>query len=341
MNFEKALRIFDLKPNFTEEELKKAHRELANKYHPDRNKTPKSEEMMKNINEARDCLYNFLKTGKKPNYSEYNQYQNNYNPNNFGIKGYQLKKIRELHNVIEFDINKYNISDNIKQIIKKIEDIYFEFTIYLITLDTKLEIDNSYNQYLSKIIEIFKELKEEFLKENYINETDIKENIEYNCTLTEFYEQLLKIKDKYNKENQKKIELKKNERKINQIYQSLINRYSDEIKKCNIIVTEQSQINIQLKLLKELLELFIKGCKEFKDLNYFNLFNEITFTDIEKDNKIKQKIEKQEKENKQSSQQSYKHYKSDINDKFYEIIFGKPEFNTDDTYGYDNQRRSR
>ena len=55
---------------------------------------------------------------------------------------------------------------------------------------------------------------------------------------------------------------------------------SDETKKYNIIMAEQSQFDIQLNLLKELLELFIKGCQEFKDLDYFNLFSEITFTDI-------------------------------------------------------------
>ena len=49
MNFEKALRILGLNKNFTEEELKKAHRELANIYHPDRNKSPEAESKMKDI----------------------------------------------------------------------------------------------------------------------------------------------------------------------------------------------------------------------------------------------------------------------------------------------------
>ena len=64
MNFEKALRILGLNSNFTEEELKKAHRELANKYHPDRNKSPEAEAMMKDINEARDYLANYFRMFK-------------------------------------------------------------------------------------------------------------------------------------------------------------------------------------------------------------------------------------------------------------------------------------
>ena len=62
-------------------------------------------------------------------------------------------------------------------------------------------------------------------------------------------------------------------------------------------MAEQSQFDIQLNLLKELLELFIKGCQEFKDLDYFNLFSKITFTDIENDNKIKEIIVKNSKQN--------------------------------------------
>ena len=37
MNYEKALKILELKSDFTEEELKNAYRRLARKYHPDLN----------------------------------------------------------------------------------------------------------------------------------------------------------------------------------------------------------------------------------------------------------------------------------------------------------------
>ena len=40
-----------------------------------------------------------------------------------------------------------------------------------------------------------KELRELYL--NYIDKSDIKENINYDCTLKEFCDQLLKFKDKY------------------------------------------------------------------------------------------------------------------------------------------------
>ena len=77
MNFENALRILGLNSNFTEEELKKAHRALVNKYHPDRNKSPEAEDKMKEINEAREYLAKHLKTNNGNNQTNYNSY--NYN----------------------------------------------------------------------------------------------------------------------------------------------------------------------------------------------------------------------------------------------------------------------
>ena len=419
MNFEKALRILGLNSNFTEEELKKAHRVLVNKYHPDRNKSPEAESKMKDINEARDYLEKYLKDVNPRYNSNRSSNDSNNNQKDFDIERYKTEKKTELFKIIKINFDQYNVSENIKVIILTDLKLYIIFHSFD-NLNNKYDIDKQFNKNYEEIKKGFKKIKEEFYKENNISESDVKENINYDCTLTEFYENLLKIKekygkeaiitdllekeiekyktyagydeiadriedctndtfykiknnnfnytkndidvmhieiekifktyyilikkikelekivntienqeiknyykviernfyggipysefdehikeleemiDKYNKENQKKIDFKKNEQQINQIYQSLITRYSDETKKYNIIMAEQSQFDIQLNLLKELLELFIKGCQEFKDLDYFNLFNEITFTDIENDNKIKEIIVKNSKQN--------------------------------------------
>lgn len=48
---------------------------------------------------------------------------------------------------------------------------------------------------------MYKELQREFFEKHIINERVISETINYNCSLDDFYEQLLKIKDKYSIEN--------------------------------------------------------------------------------------------------------------------------------------------
>ena len=67
-------------------------------------------------------------------------------------------------------------------------------------MNNKYDIDKQFNKNYEEIKKGFKKIKEEFYKENNISESDVKENINYDCTLTEFYENLLKIKEKYGKE---------------------------------------------------------------------------------------------------------------------------------------------
>lgn len=53
--------ILGVKNNSTQEEIKKAYRDLSKKYHPDKNKEPGAEDMFKKINEA----YSVLKDEQK------------------------------------------------------------------------------------------------------------------------------------------------------------------------------------------------------------------------------------------------------------------------------------
>lgn len=57
----KALALFNMTLPFTLSELKKAHRSLVKKHHPDINKDIKCQEMMRHINEAYAILKKFVK----------------------------------------------------------------------------------------------------------------------------------------------------------------------------------------------------------------------------------------------------------------------------------------
>ena len=194
MNFEKALRILGLNSNFTEEELKKAHRELANKYHPDRNKSPEAEAMMKDINEARDYLANYFRMFKN-NYTR-NTSQSSAN-NSREAEMYYQEKLDELSNIAKFDFNKYKVSNKIKVVIDAIKQIVHYYSIYAKNKKEKEIVHQEYEEYLKMIKYRFKELTAKFYKENGIDEKIVKETINYNCSLEELYEQLLKIRNKY------------------------------------------------------------------------------------------------------------------------------------------------
>lgn len=77
MEFSEALKVLKLKPDFSEDELKKAYKSAAKKNHPD---LGGSEEMMKVINEAKNTLEDYLEDISKNGGNRtqnYNTAQNN------------------------------------------------------------------------------------------------------------------------------------------------------------------------------------------------------------------------------------------------------------------------
>ena len=60
--------VLGLSKGASEDEIKKAYRQLAKKYHPDINKEPGAEEKFKEINEAYDTLSD---PDKKARYDQY------------------------------------------------------------------------------------------------------------------------------------------------------------------------------------------------------------------------------------------------------------------------------
>lgn len=422
MTFDESLKILNLNKNFTEEELKKAHRKLAQLHHPDKYEysedREKEEEIMKDINAAKDCLMKYLNEKKHQNRT--------YQYSNIDIEGYRKTKLQELRRIVsqdfiaEFAAKLDDLSVNITTIFYELEDLPTEFYTKSYNIKINANIDALYKEYLNKIKNKFKELEMYFYEENYINKSDIKENINYDCTLKEFCDQLLKFKDKYSKEailnkkleeellkytyfagyeiietqikdvirnftskikNQKfkytqqdiddvnkeitelfnkffslkkkietlektiktinnkeiqeqyeliknnlysgysftgfddeiseleeKIEeyiketilknkFKENEQTINEIYKKMIARYSEILQSYNITTTLDTIYELNDNL-NEIIGLFQQGCSKYKDLDFFNLFNDITFNNTFNDKKIKHKIKNMMKDKK-------------------------------------------
>lgn len=76
MEYKDYYKTLGLSKNASDDEIKKAYRDLARKYHPDVNKDPKAEETFKEVNEAYQVLSDKEKRQKYDNFgSEWQQYQ--------------------------------------------------------------------------------------------------------------------------------------------------------------------------------------------------------------------------------------------------------------------------
>ena len=73
-------KILGLKPGATDDEIKRAYKEMAKKYHPDLNgNSPEAAEMMKKVNEAYDILINHKSSYfSSSSYSSSSAYQSGY-----------------------------------------------------------------------------------------------------------------------------------------------------------------------------------------------------------------------------------------------------------------------
>ena len=209
MNYNEALRILELKEGFTELDLIKAYRHLANMYHPDRfgNATEEerqnAENKMKEINAARD----YLKKYKKVNSNEYknNTANNNenYNEEYYSLRKYGQEKIDELIKIYDFDlylIKDIELRHDMQLILIKIEmvitSIYEESQRYF---GTKKTIDAQIDYLKTVLNKDLLTFKKKYYDLYKMNDSNINEKFNWWGTINDFWNQLETARKEYMK----------------------------------------------------------------------------------------------------------------------------------------------
>ena len=62
--------------------------------------------------------------------------------------------------------------------------------------NTVREVDCSYNNSLTEILKVYLKFQNEFYQRHNIDEKEVTNRVNYNCSFDEFYEQLLRYKRK-------------------------------------------------------------------------------------------------------------------------------------------------
>ncbi len=186
MTVYEALNILEISSSYDEKELKIVYRKLAKKYHPDNFKDDeerkKAEDKLKQINIAYETLLN---SEDRSDYQENIDLVLNYKLEKIeGLKKYQIKKYGQLFPNSVFYIN---------EIIR-----IFGTKMY----NTVREVDCSYNNSLTEILKVYLKFQNEFYQRYNIDEKEVTNRVNYNCSFDEFYEQLLSIKEKYSIKNE-------------------------------------------------------------------------------------------------------------------------------------------
>lgn len=275
MTVYEALEILNISSSYTLKELKIVYRKLAKQYHPDNFKDDKerikAEEKLKQINIAYETLLN---NKDRSDYKENTDIVFNYKMEKIEVlKKYQFKKYGQLFPNYVFYMN---------EIIR-----VFGAKLY----NTVGEVDSNYQSALTKIMILYKDFEKEFYEKNGINKDEVTETINYNCSFDDFYEQLLKIKEKYSLEN---IFL----RKIEEVTEKYKYYAGYDIARAEIDVTTKKAYNKILEWHHQHLENFDSMVKR-----YFNNIDDVVdmliseaFSLQYKINNLKDRVEKTDDE---------------------------------------------
>ena len=194
MTKERALKLLNLNEPFTEDDLNKAFRSLTNKWHPDKfaSDTPEyiqAQEKMTELNIARDTLKKILKERDK----NYNAYQTGINKKN--IDAYKSLLADKLAKYI----SDKSMSTSLKKYYDDIRQLISSFIIETENIYQFTEINAIYMKYNKKIIDVLNKLKKDIFSKGGIDENIVTETINYDCTIVEFYNQIIKLREKYQK----------------------------------------------------------------------------------------------------------------------------------------------
>ena len=253
MTVYEALSILEISSSYDEKELKIVYRKLAKKYHPDNFKDDeerkKAEEKLKQINIAYETLLN-------------SEYRSDYQENIDLVLNYKLEKIEGLK---KYQIKKYGqLFPNYVFYINEIIRI-FGTKMY----NTVREVDCSYNNSLTEILKVYLKFQNEFYQKHNIDEKEVTNRVNYNCSFDEFYEQLLKIKDKYSIEN---IFL----RKIEEVTEKYKYYAGYDMAKAEIETQKRKKYNEGVGFLQKNIDIFtIEGLYKFMQVFLKKLEDEI------------------------------------------------------------------
>ncbi len=226
MTRQEMLNLLGLRPDYTEQELKKAYRKSAKDNHPDLHPGDKaSEEIFKEINNAYEELNK--KFGNKKNQGK--SYEE------ITIEQYRKQILWNIKQKLMVD-NSYLIYEDFKELSSKINGLVQILVANMhFKAQTKSQIDNLVDTFWKKQYKLkLENFVSEYYKDNYIDENEVKETIDCTANLNDFFAKLLEINKKYNKEPQyiNKIKSSVDEYLNNPLYASLKDMIHVQLNRC-------------------------------------------------------------------------------------------------------------
>ncbi|MBE6145280.1 MAG: hypothetical protein E7171_01530 [Firmicutes bacterium] len=205
MTYDKALEVLGLSNGFSEEELKKAYRKNARKWHPDVNKSPGAEEKFNEIHTAYECLKNGQPT--------FNIFGNG--TNGIGLVMAKIQIINEMHSYLDgiYKLNNHELRSELNVYIREVNQLIKRYE-GLIQNGTMLsQITRYYEEFKNEVRNKLKIIVDAFLDKNpYFKKVSISFN--YNLSAYNFVLSL----DKLKKDIVDKLE--------NNIRQNILNKYT-------------------------------------------------------------------------------------------------------------------
>lgn len=201
MTRQEMLDLLGLGVNYTEEELKKAYRKMARDNHPDLNPGDKEKEAI--FKAANNAFEELNKKFKKNTTHNSNYYEDTEQEE---LKAYRTSILKEIESLMNYapTNSQEKFSDIIDEFVKLLENlkmniVKFGFKISLSSM-TKEGIKAEYDKFKEYYKNELTSFAKKFFKKYYVDENEIKETIDYNAKLSDYFDKLVELKNKYSKE---------------------------------------------------------------------------------------------------------------------------------------------